>query len=319
MAPLATVLIPTWNAPDTLGAAIDSARAQTLRDIEILVVGDGAGAETLAVARGHADADKRVRVLDLPKSEGRGEPNRHAGVMAAEAPIIVYLADDDLILPRHVELLVDGLAVNDLVQSRNARIAADGQLRVWAADLGDPKWQAFHLTDPPHNRTSLTGTAHTAEAYRRLGSGWVVPEPGMWADLTLWRKFLLLPGVRAATLPDITTIQFPAGATPKDAQAAAAHRAPWVELLGRPDAHEVLQRLGAEAEHRQLLTAELQMRKLTERAARLEARRNAWRQIATESQALAKLLQRELDATRSSRSWRVTAPLRQVGRWFRRR
>lgn len=335
MAPLATVLIPTWNAPDTLGAAIASARAQTLADIEILVVSDGASADTLAIARDHAAADPRVRVLDLPKAEGRGEANRHAGVLAATAPNIVYLADDDLILPRHVELIVEALATHDLVQSRNAHIAASGLLHVWAADLGDPQWHAFHLGDPPQNRTSITGTAHTAEAYRRVERGWVVPKPGIWADLTLWRQFLSLPGIRAATLPDITTLQFPATATPKDAEAAAAYRAPWVALLALPDAHEQLQRLGAEAEHRQLLKAELTLRVLTLRARTLEAERDAaLKQVAAaqgevtaaraESDALerevdqvrtrAARLKRDLDATRGSLSWRVTAPLRAVRR-----
>lgn len=349
MTALATVLIPTWDAVETLGAALASARAQTLTDIEILVVSDGAKPETLALARAQADEDPRIRVLDLPKAEGRGERNRHAGVLAAQAPAIVYLADDDLLLPRHVELLVDALATNDLVQSRNGHIAADGHLHIWAADLSSPEWHAFHLTDPPTNRTSITGTAHTAEAYRRLRNGWVIPAPGMWADLTLWREFLRLPDVRAATLPDVTTIQFPASVTPKDAAAAAAYRAPWAALLELPDAHERMQELAAEAEHRQLMRAELKMRALTLRSAQLETERDALRsQVSAAQSAVDDLTQRatalehergefegiasaarlaarkhreraarfkrERDATRASLSWRVTAPLRAVRR-----
>jgi len=304
-----------------LGAAIASARAQTLRDIEILVVSDGASEPTLAVANEHAAVDARVRILDLPKGEGRGERNRHVGVMAAKAPNIVYLADDDLILPRHVELLVDALASHDLVQSRNAHIAADGHLHVWAADLGDPKWHEYHLTDPPRNRTSLTGTAHTAEAYRRLESGWVVPEPGMWADLTLWRQFFRLPGLRAATLPDVTTLQFPANITPRDPEAAAGHRAPWVALLANEDAHERLQEIAVVATHRQLMGLELRKTRLAGRSRTPEIARKALREETREAKARAKQLdskvarlQRELDSTRGSLSWRVTAPLRAARR-----
>ena len=77
MTPRATVVIPTWNAPDSLGPAIDSARAQTLEDLEILVVGDGATPDSLAIAHGRAATDPRVRVLDLPKAPARGERNRH--------------------------------------------------------------------------------------------------------------------------------------------------------------------------------------------------------------------------------------------------
>lgn len=250
-----------------------------------------------------------------------------------------------------MELLVEALAANDLVQSRNVHITSEGLLHVWAADLAAPEWQAFHLTDPPHNRTSITGTAHTVEAYRRLANGWVIPQPGIWADLTLWREFLRLPGIRAATLPDVTTVQFPANNTPKDPAAAAAYRAPWVALLELPDVHERMQELAAQAEHRQLLKAELRMRMLAAKAQQLEAERdevvtqaaaersaaqaamaevteqNA--RLADEREALESSLsdamraadrhQRALASTRASLSWRATAPLRRVRRAMGRR
>lgn len=43
---LATVLVPTHNHGPTLSLSVGSALAQTVQDIEVLVAGDGATAET---------------------------------------------------------------------------------------------------------------------------------------------------------------------------------------------------------------------------------------------------------------------------------
>ncbi len=297
MNPRASILIPTWSAHTSLGAAIGSALAQTVTDLEVLVVADGATADTLAVARDHADRDPRVKVLELPKAPARGERNRHRGVLAAATDAIVYLADDDLLLPRHVENVLAALETHDFVQTWNGYIDHLGVLRLLPADLADPAWRTWHLSDPPQNRVSITGTAHTVGAYRRLPEGWVVPEPGMPADLTLWRQFFRLPDLRAVTLWEMTTLQFPAPARRGlDDAAIVAQRAPWEALLARPDAHEELQRLAAEATRRELLElSAFSYRLLADVPILTEQRDRA---------------QAELDAHRASRWWRLTAPVR---------
>ena len=298
MSPLATVLIPTWDAPDTLGPAIETARAQTVVDIEILVVSDGAKPGTLAVADAHAGADSRVRVLRLAKGEARGERNRHEGVLAARSPVVVYLADDDLLLPLHVERLLAALATHDLAQSLNSYVDADDRLHLYAADLSDPAWHAYHLAEPPLNRISITGTAHTVEAYGRVAEGWIVPAPGVPADLTLWRQFFRLPALRAITLPEVTALQFPAperrGMSPERLR---AQRERWEAFARSPDAHERLQELAAEAALRDLVEAGLSLRGLVA-------------DFVTVSGAL--------EAHRATLSWRVMAPLRAVRRLTRR-
>lgn len=260
---LATVLIPTWNAPTTLGPALETALAQTVRDIEILVVCDGTEPATLMEAEQYARRDERVRLLRLPKASARGERNRHHGVLAAKSPIIVYLADDDLLLPRHVELVVDALQTHDLVQSWNTYIDANGELRVLAADLGNSEWHRWHLAVPPLNRISITGTAHTAAMYARLPDGWRIPDEGMPADLTLWRQFFSVPGLRAVTLREATAIQFPGFERRElDLSAIAAIRAPWEAFVKRPDAHEQYQELVRDATRSELVRAGLDFRTL---------------------------------------------------------
>ena len=44
--PRVSVIIPAWRAQECVGRAIASARTQTLRDIEIIVVNDGSPDDT---------------------------------------------------------------------------------------------------------------------------------------------------------------------------------------------------------------------------------------------------------------------------------
>src|SRR5690554_978688 len=101
--PRCTILIPTWSAANTIEATVASALRQTVADIEVLIVGDGVTPDARESIQRCVAMDDRVRFLDLPKGENRGERNRHVGVLEASSPVIAYLGDDDLLLPRHVE------------------------------------------------------------------------------------------------------------------------------------------------------------------------------------------------------------------------
>ena len=88
--PGASILIPTWDAADTLPLAVDSARRQTFTDIEIVIVGDGVTPAARAAIEPLLElGDDRIRFLDLPKAQGRGERNRHQGVLECRSELVV--------------------------------------------------------------------------------------------------------------------------------------------------------------------------------------------------------------------------------------
>lgn len=94
--PDVSVVIPTLSRPALLTRAVGSALAQTLPNLEVIVVVDGPDEPTRA-ALGAID-DPRLRVIEL--AERGGAPNaRNAGVRAARAPWTALLDDDDEWLP----------------------------------------------------------------------------------------------------------------------------------------------------------------------------------------------------------------------------
>lgn len=102
---LVSIIIPTFNSRKWLGAAIESALAQTHRQCEILVVDDGSTDGTsdwLAETFGS-------RINCLYKDNGGLSSARNFGLMHAKGNYIQFLDADDLILPdkvsTHVEFL----------------------------------------------------------------------------------------------------------------------------------------------------------------------------------------------------------------------
>ena len=82
-APDVSVVIPTRFRPGLVTRAIRSALAQTVDNIEVIVVIDGPDDETVAALA--AIGDPRLRALPLP--ERGGAPNaRNMGVREARAP-----------------------------------------------------------------------------------------------------------------------------------------------------------------------------------------------------------------------------------------
>jgi glycosyltransferase involved in cell wall biosynthesis len=110
--PEVTVVIPTRNRPTLVTRAVRSALAQTVRDVEVVVVVDGPDEPTVAVLR--AIPDPRLRVVELPASGGA--PNaRNTGVRVARAPWTALLDDDDEWHPDKLSIQLD-LAKNAQVE-----------------------------------------------------------------------------------------------------------------------------------------------------------------------------------------------------------
>jgi hypothetical protein len=104
--------------------------------------------------------------------------------------------------------MADLLADADLANSQNGSLGADGSWYPYLSDLASPQCRDW-LMRPDRNSVSLTGTAHTVAAYRRLPHGWRTTPPGRWPDHYMWQQFLAEPWVRAATAARVTAVQFP--------------------------------------------------------------------------------------------------------------
>ncbi|MEB3181433.1 MAG: glycosyltransferase family 2 protein [Nostocaceae cyanobacterium] len=99
--PLVTVVIPTYRRAQLVKRAAESALAQTLAEIEVIVVIDGPDEEVRSTLATIEDA--RLKVIELPTNQG-SRAARNAGIAAANAEWIAFLDDDDEWLPQKLQL-----------------------------------------------------------------------------------------------------------------------------------------------------------------------------------------------------------------------
>lgn len=102
--PRVSVVIPAYNAERHLEATLDSIRAQSVADIEVLVVDDCSRDGTAALVQRVAAADPRVRYLRTPTNCGGPAGPRNQGVAEARADWVALCDADDLWHPRKLAL-----------------------------------------------------------------------------------------------------------------------------------------------------------------------------------------------------------------------
>jgi hypothetical protein len=229
MAPRISVLLPTHNRADILPFAIKSVLAQTERDFELLIVGDGCTDQTAEIVAGFSD--QRIRWFDLPKAPHFGYANRNVALRQARGELIAYAAHDDLLVPDHLAALSQRLAAtnSDWIYSRPIFVSPDGVLVPLAGNLHNADELEFFLTRGSfvpmacvmHRRTSLVECGYWPED---------LPAKGDWH---LWRRMIEHGARRAfAYQPTPTVLHFKARrktslAPPVAALVKLAHTMPW--------------------------------------------------------------------------------------------
>ena len=208
-APLATVVIPTHDHGPLVRLSALSVLGQTVGDLELFIVGDGAPYETRRIVGELHRQDERVRFFENPKGPSRGEIHRHAALQHAEGRCVMYLADDDLWLPDHVETMLGVLERADFATAAGFVGRVDGRLsRPRLRNFSSPMAREALLA----SRTGPTGlsyVAHTMSAYRALPFGWRTTPKGP-TDRYMWQQFFAEdPSLRVDTALRPTVLQLP--------------------------------------------------------------------------------------------------------------
>lgn len=94
MTPDVAVIIPAWNASQTLARAVNSALHQTGVTLEVVVVDDASSDDTLTQAKEMAKSDGRLRVLRQSPNQGPAAA-RNLALKSTEAKYVTPLDSDD--------------------------------------------------------------------------------------------------------------------------------------------------------------------------------------------------------------------------------
>jgi len=122
-----SVIIPAFNAADTIGDTLLSLQSQTFKGWEAIVVDDGSTDRTGEIAKSFAEKDSRIRVVR--QVNGGESAARNKGISLASFDWLYFLDSDDWVVPTCLEGLTDALAADatlDAVHCGWTSIAPDG-------------------------------------------------------------------------------------------------------------------------------------------------------------------------------------------------
>ena len=200
---LVSVVMPCFNAADTLPEALESLTGQTLVDFELIAVDDGSSDATASILKEWAVMDARIRPIFQPHSGIVVALNN--GWHACQSPLIARMDADDLAHPERLERQVAFLDMNSEIGVVACRVEGYPQEEVRQGFMVYLDWQNSLLTDVDIRREMFVESplAHPSVVIRqewlsRVGGyqdhGW--PE-----DYDLWLR-LYLAGARFAKLPE---------------------------------------------------------------------------------------------------------------------
>lgn len=185
--PRVSVLLTTYNRPGMLAEAVDSVLAQTYRDYELIILDDCSSDPRQAALLAGLWTTPRIRVCkdDVQPAE-RPLKVRYAvlaniGLSLARGEYVTYLCDDDLYLPRRLELMTARLDAGDCqVVYGSQRLERDGR------PAGERR--AGRVLASAHCVVDHSSVMHTRAAGLAVG-GWD-EDPAYWnmADAVFWDR-----------------------------------------------------------------------------------------------------------------------------------
>ena len=190
--PLVSVIIPTYNRPDYLRAAIASACQQTYPNLEIIVSDDCSQINPQTIV--DSFGDPRLRLRRNPTNLGVGLNTTHAATEAT-GTYVAFLNDDDLWEETFLETLVAPLEADPslvLAFCDHYIIDAAGQLDRPATEAATRLWQRDRLAPGRHQPFSKMGLvdqsvyAASAAVIRHKAIAWErLHEAGVFWDYFL--------------------------------------------------------------------------------------------------------------------------------------
>lgn len=157
---LISVIVPIYNVEPFLRDCLDSLRAQTYPDLQVIMVDDGSTDGGAAIAAEYVSADPRFRLISQDNS-GLSMA-RNNGLVHATGEYVAFVDSDDVLAAHAYELLI--LALGD-----GADFASGGVLRL-------------------NSRGTHLGRLHRAAISKTVLDAHVTRDHELLRDRTIWNK-----------------------------------------------------------------------------------------------------------------------------------
>ena len=106
-----SIIIPCYNAADTIVNTLYAIQHQTYKDYEVIAVNDGSQDNTIEILREWAQNDDRIKVIHQ-YNQGVSAARNNA-IVQAQGDYICFVDADDIIEEDYLEQLLGLISIND--------------------------------------------------------------------------------------------------------------------------------------------------------------------------------------------------------------
>ena len=113
-----SVIIPCYNAAETIGVQLEALSGQQWSDSwEVVVSDNGSSDKSVAVVEGYRERLPNLRIVDSSDQQGRAHA-RNVGVLAASGDMLLFCDADDEVGPGWLAAMGEALSKYDFVACR---------------------------------------------------------------------------------------------------------------------------------------------------------------------------------------------------------
>lgn len=103
---LVSVIMPLYNAKNTVAGSVKSVLSQTHENFELIIVNDCSTDISYEIVKALANSDDRIKLLQLAHNSGAGIA-RNAAINKAKGEYIAFLDADDRWLPQKLDIQLE--------------------------------------------------------------------------------------------------------------------------------------------------------------------------------------------------------------------
>ncbi len=107
-----SIILPAYNAAQTIALAAASCLHQSYADFELIIIDDGSTDETAAILEQISQTDKRIRIISHPQNKGIVE-SLNTGIIASCGNFIARMDADDVMYPERIAIQIEFLLQNN--------------------------------------------------------------------------------------------------------------------------------------------------------------------------------------------------------------
>lgn len=132
-----SIIVPVYNAENTLERCINSLVNQTYTNLEIILVNDGSKDKSLSLCNEFSNKDERIKVIN--KSNGGVSSARNAGLDIATGKFVMFCDSDDMVNCDWCRIMMNEYEENSLLMCKfdevSNEVIADCEVSIFSYDI----------------------------------------------------------------------------------------------------------------------------------------------------------------------------------------